>query len=85
MLNDKGFSNDAKGEKPRLRLTCLARGEPLTYECSQCGQPFLLSENRSPKEGVSELWAAFKEHAQGKHPEDADSTKGKLRSIRAGM
>lgn len=61
------------GEKPHLVVGGWARGEPFTYKCSACGQPFLIPEDRTPKEGMSELWAAFKEHVHQEHLEDADS------------
>jgi hypothetical protein len=73
---NEGFGDDAMGEKPCLVLTCWVRGKPFAYKCSRCGQSFLFPEDRTPKEGASELWAAFKEHVQEEHPEDADSTRG---------
>lgn len=73
---DEGFGGDAMGQEPRLVLTCWVRGEPFFYKCARCGQAFLLPEDRTPKEGALEVWAAFKEHVQQEHPEDAESTKG---------
>ena len=63
---------DPKGEKPRLALTQWVKGEPFAYECSRCGQRFLLPEDRSPKDGVAELWAAFKEHVDKDHGAGAE-------------
>lgn len=64
---DKGNGNGAKGGKPRLVLAIWANGEPLAYKCSQCCQEFLLPEDRTPKEGMAELWAAFQEHIEAVH------------------
>jgi len=47
-------------------------GEPIAYQCSVCGQRFVLPEDRSPKEAVAELWGAFKEHIREEHPEQAE-------------
>lgn len=73
---EEGFGHDVRGEKPHLVMDCWVRGEPLAYKCSRCGLPFLLPEDRTPREGASELWAAFKQHIQKEHPEDAEDTKG---------
>jgi hypothetical protein len=80
MAIDEEFGGDARGEKLCLVLTCWVRGQPFFYQCSQCGRLFVLPEDRTPKEGASELWAAFKEHVQEEHPEDAESTKGSGRA-----
>ena len=56
-------------EKPRLVMTG-AKGEPMAYECSLCGQLFLLPGDRSPKEAAAELMAAFQEHVQAEHAEE---------------
>lgn len=58
-------------ERPRL-----VKGEPFDYECSRCGQAFLLPEDRTPKEGVLEVWAAFQQHVAEEHPEDAEGSRG---------
>jgi hypothetical protein len=57
-------------EKPQLVMSSWEKGAPLIYKCSLCGQGFLLPEDRSPKEGVAELWAAFNDHVREKHAED---------------
>ena len=54
--------------KPQLVITDWIRGEPIAYQCSLCGKKFLLPEDRSPKEGVAELFAAFNEHVTERHP-----------------
>jgi hypothetical protein len=56
--------------KPRLLIN-YQKGAPIVYECSLCGQRFILPEDRSPKEAMTELRGAFKEHIQEKHPEHA--------------
>jgi hypothetical protein len=55
-------------------LTDWVKGEPLAYKCSLCGQVFLLPDDRNPKEGVAELWAAFRDHVQAQHPEEHRGT-----------
>ena len=39
-----------------------AKGEPMTYECSLCGQVFLVRDDLSPKDAAEELVAAVEEH-----------------------
>lgn len=56
--------------KPRLVMTGWAKGEPMAYECSRCGQVFLLPEDRRPRDAVAELWAAFNDHVREVHAED---------------
>lgn len=46
------------------------KGEPFTYKCSLCGQPFMPPEDRSPKEAMAELFQAFNQHAGELHGED---------------
>ena len=58
-------------EKPQLRMTRWVKGEPMAYECSLCGQTFLLPEDRPPKQGAAEVWAAFNDHVRREHPERA--------------
>ncbi len=58
-------------EKPQLIMTRWVKGEAMAYECSLCGQTFLLPEDRPPKEGVAEVWAAFNDHVRREHPEGA--------------
>jgi len=57
-------------EKPRLVMTG-AKGEPMAYECSLCGQLFLLPDDRSPKEAAAELMIVFQEHVREEHAEEA--------------
>ena len=56
---------------PQLVMASWIKGEPMVYQCSLCGQVFLLPEDRSPKEGVAELWSAFNDHVREVHAEDA--------------
>lgn len=68
---DKGFGDEGKAP------TCLVlwfNDEPFAYQCSRCGQPFLLSEDQNPKKRAAELRAAFKKHVQEEHPEAAETT-----------
>jgi len=58
-------------EKPTLVMNAWLMGEPVGYECSFCGQRFLLPEDRNPREGAAELYAAFHDHVREQHPEDA--------------
>jgi len=57
-------------EKPQLVMTG-AKGEPMAYHCSLCGQLFLLPDDRSPKDAAAELFAAFQEHVGEEHAQDA--------------
>jgi hypothetical protein len=59
-------------EKPRLVVRSQNKWDPIAYECSVCGQRFLLPEDRSPKEAAAELLGAFNEHVLEKHPEHAE-------------
>jgi hypothetical protein len=59
-------------EKPHLVVTSWIKGEPMSYECSRCGQIFLLPEDRSPKDAVAELLAAFHDHVGEVHAETAN-------------
>ena len=57
-------------EKPRLVMTG-GKDELMAYECSLCGQLFLLPDDQSPKEAAAELVAAFQEHVREAHAEEA--------------
>lgn len=64
-------------EKPKLVIAPWVRGEPIAYACSLCGQTFLVPEDQSPKEGMAELWQAFRDHVREKHlSADEDETSG---------
>ena len=54
-------------EKPQLEISDFRKGEPFIYRCSVCGQIFLPPEDRSPKEAMAELLAAFHEHIEDVH------------------
>lgn len=58
-------------EQPRLVPTEWVKGEPTAYKCSLCCQIFLLPDDRSPKEAVVELQAAFHEHVGEEHGDEA--------------
>jgi hypothetical protein len=58
-------------EKPHLVVTSRVEGEPMSYECSRCGQIFLLPEDRSPRDAAAELLAAFRNHVGEEHAEQA--------------
>ena len=76
MPSDKKSDQHAEGQEPRIILTSWVKGEPLAYQCSRCGQTFLLPEDRAPKEGAEELLAAFREHVVEVHHDGAARTKG---------
>jgi len=59
-------------EKPHLVMAKWAKGEPVGYQCSQCGQMFLLPEDRNPKDGAVKLLAAFQDHVREVHAEDEE-------------
>jgi hypothetical protein len=54
-------------ERPKLVLSPWIKGERFSYRCSICDQPFLLPEDRSPKEAMEEVLAAFNEHVCDEH------------------
>jgi len=54
-------------EKPQLLIKPWKIGEQFVYRCSLCGQEFIAPEDRSAKEGMAELWAAFDEHIEEVH------------------
>ena len=58
---------DKTMEKPQLLIKPWKIGEQFVYQCSLCGQEFIVPEDRSPKEGMAELWAAFHEHIEDVH------------------
>jgi hypothetical protein len=76
MQIDEETGDGAKREKPRLLLIPWVKGEPLAYRCSRCCQVFLLPEDRTPKEGAAEVWAAFWEHVDKEHRDGARRTEG---------
>jgi hypothetical protein len=48
--------------RPQLLISPWVRGDLITYRCSVCGQIFLLPGDRSAKEAMAEVLAAFQEH-----------------------
>jgi len=60
-------------ERPHLLISEVVASQPILYEWSLCGQKFVLPEDRTPKEGASELLAAFRDHVR---EEDAESESG---------
>lgn len=58
-------------EKPRLVVTTWVKGEPIAYQCSLCGQNFLLPDDQTPKEAAAELQAAFHQHVREEHAGEA--------------
>ncbi|MGH9431652.1 MAG: hypothetical protein ACRD3T_08925 [Terriglobia bacterium] len=60
-------------DKAELILSDWVKGEPFAYRCSLCGQRFLPPEDRSPKEGMAEVWAAFMEHVREERGESCRS------------
>ena len=59
-------------QRPRIVLSPWVKGEPLSYKCSICAHRFILPEDRDPKAGMAEVWAAFNEHVHEEHSEDAE-------------
>jgi len=55
-------------EKPTLLPSPWIKGAPFSYECSLCRQAFLPPEDRSPKEAMGEVLAAFEDHIREEHP-----------------
>ena len=58
-------------DRPRIVLTPWIKGQPLSYKCSECSYNFIFPEDRTPREGMAEIWAAFNEHVREEHS-DAD-------------
>ena len=44
------------------------------YQCSLCGHGFQLAEDRSAREAMTELIAAFKDHMRERHQEECADT-----------
>jgi hypothetical protein len=61
----------AASEKPRVVVTQWVKGQPITYQCSACGQIFILPDDRSPKEAAAELQAAFRQHLGEVHGDES--------------
>jgi hypothetical protein len=59
--------------KPHLTMKPWVEGQPLLYKCSLCEQAFVFPEDRSPKEGAAEVWAAFLDHVKKEHPQDVEN------------
>jgi uncharacterized OB-fold protein len=57
-------------ERPQLRMSRWTKGKPMTCECSACGQTFLPPEDRSPKQAMQELLAAFEQHIREMHGDE---------------
>jgi hypothetical protein len=51
----------------QLIVSVAAKGERIEYQCSLCGLIFRLADNRTAKEAMAALWAAFKDHVQEAH------------------
>ena len=64
-------AGDIRGAQ--LIVSVSAKGERMEYQCSLCGLIFRLADNRTAKDAVAILWAAFKDHVQEAHPEPATS------------
>lgn len=60
----------AASEKPRLVVTAWVKGQPMTYQCSACGQILILPDDRTPMEAAAELQAAFREHIGEAHGDE---------------
>ena len=60
-----------RNEKPRLVMTA-SKDQPMNYQCSLCGQAFILPDDRHPKDAAAELLAAFQEHVAEEHAEKAE-------------
>lgn len=58
-------------ETPRLVMTEWIKGTPIVYQCSLCGQGFVPPEDRTPKEAMAEVWAAFSDHVAEVHSQAA--------------
>lgn len=63
----------APGEKPKLLVSALSKGEPIYFICSQCLHGFPLSTGEVPKKAMQALYQSFREHVAGQHPEGSDA------------
>jgi hypothetical protein len=57
----------------QLIVSVAAKGEHIEYQCSLCGLIFRLADNRTAKEAMAALWAAFKDHVQEAHVQPTTS------------
>jgi len=64
----------AMKQRAQLIVNVPVKGEPMVYQCSVCGQVFRLAEERTPKQAMAEIWAAFQDHIREGHPEDGTSS-----------
>jgi N-acetyl-anhydromuramyl-L-alanine amidase AmpD len=62
-------------EKGQLTIKVPANREAMMYQCSLCGHGFQVAEDRSAREAMKELIAAFEDHMQERHPQDRADTK----------
>ena len=60
--------------KAQLVVRVSVNGEPTVYKCSLCDQIFPLSEHGTPKEGMADLWKAFRDHVRISHHQDLASS-----------
>jgi len=58
-------------EKPQLVMDASAKGESIVYRCSACTEIFLLPNEQTPKAAAAKLWAAWNQHVQEKHSDEA--------------
>jgi hypothetical protein len=56
--------------KAQLIIKFTGTHESMMYQCSLCGQTFPLNEERSAKQAMMELRAAFLEHVRETHPQE---------------
>jgi len=56
-------------QRPQLVLSSWIKGDPVHYRCSGCNQRFILPEDRTPKEAMIEVLAAFALHISEEHPD----------------
>jgi hypothetical protein len=59
-----------------LFINVPVNSEPMVYQCSLFSRAFLLAADRSAKETMTELLAAFKDHIRELHPDDYTGPEG---------
>lgn len=60
-------------EQAQLVIRLSAQHE-VVYQCSLCGHTFPLTGDEPPKESMTRLWAAFKEHVRTSHCDEVISS-----------
>jgi hypothetical protein len=64
-------------DRTQLVLSLWMRGEPVYYRCSACDQIFIPPEDRTAKEAMIDLMAAFAQDVSDEHSDVAPEAAGR--------